>query len=309
MNTLSEAIDHYLLLRRNLGFKLIQADGWLHDFAAFMEQQQAAVITLELALQWAVQPQHAQPSTWGRRLATIRRFARYHSNLDPRTEIPPSGLLSHKSQRAKPYPYTDEEVARLMQAAKTLPPPHGLRAQSYYCLLGLLAVTGLRIGEALALKREDVDLPAGLLMIRGAKFDKSRWVPLHRSTQDALLAYAEQRDRTLGRTTTECFFVSEQGNPLAASSVRRTFRALCREIGLHGTADCDEPRLHHFRHRFATETLLQWYRSHQDIERKLPVLATFLGHTHVSHTYWYLSARPALMAQAVKRLEHFWEKI
>jgi site-specific recombinase XerD len=309
MITLREAIDHYLRLRRDLGFKLIQADGWLHDFATFMEQQHATVITPELALQWAVQPQHAQPSTWARRLATIRRFARYHRNLDPRTEIPPSGLLAQKSERAKPYPYTDEEVVRLMQAAATLPSAHGLRAQSYCCLLGLLAVTGLRIGEALALKREDVDLSAGLLMIRSAKFDKSRWVPLHRSTQEALLAYAEHRDRTLGRTTTESFFVSEQGNPLVAATVRRTFRALCRQTGLHGAVDYDEPRLHHFRHRFATETLLQWYRSNQDIERKLPVLATFLGHTHVSDTYWYVSARPALMAQAVKRLESFWEKL
>lgn len=309
MKPLSEAVEEYLSLRRDLGFKLIQAAGWLHDFAAFMAQQQAPVITVELALQWALQAQHAQPATWARRLATVRCFARYHRHREPRTEIPPSGLLPHKANRAKPYLYTDEDIERLMRAAAALPPANGLRAQSYSCLLGLLAVTGLRIGEALALKCDDVDLQAGLLTIRGAKFGKSRLVPLHRSTQEALLAYAAQRDSAPGCASTGYFFVSEQGKPLAASTMRRTFRALCHQIGLHGSADHDEPRLHHFRHRFATETLLQGYRSDTDIERRLPVLATFLGHAQISHSYWYLSAHPALMAQAVKRLEDYWENV
>ena len=304
---LTEAIDDYLSLRRDLGFKLIQAASWLRDFATFMTQQQATVITTELALRWAMQPQHAQPPTWAARLETVRRFAGYYIHLDPDTEIPPSGLLPHKAKRAKPYHYTDEDIERLMQTAAALPPANGLRAQSYGCLLGLLAVTGLRIGEALALKCKDVDLPAGLLTIRGAKFDKSRLVPLHRSTQEALSAYAAQRDSVLGCAITGYFFLSERGEPLAAATVRRTFRALCRQIGLHGSADCGEPQLHHFRHRFATETLLRWYRSDTDIEQRLPALATFLGHGQIASSYWYLSAHPALMAQAVKRLEHYWE--
>lgn len=308
MNTLREAVDEYLLARRDLGFKLIQTAGWLRDFAAFMEQQQATVITTELALQWAMQRPCAQPSTWARRLATIRRFACYHRNMDPRTEIPPGGLLPHKLRRAKPYRYTDEDIVRLMQAAAALPPANGLRARSYYCLFGLLTVTGLRIGEALALKREDVDLQTGLLTIRGAKFGKSRLVPLHRSTQEALLAYAQRRDSLLGETLTDRFFVSEQGKPLTASAVRRTFRTLCGQFGLRGSAEGDTPQLHHFRHRFATETLLQGYRSDRDIERLLPVLATFLGHARVSDTFWYLSAHPALMAQAIQRLACYWEQ-
>lgn len=195
-----------------------------------------------------------------------------------------------------------------MKAAAALPPPNGLRGCSYSCLLGLLAVTGLRIGEALALKREDVDLQEGLLTIRSTKFGKSRLVPLHPSTQHALLAYGRQRHRHLGRATLGHFFVSVRGKPLKASAVRRTFRILCHQIGLHGLGGCDEPQLHHFRHRFAMETLLRWYRSTEDVERRLPILSTFPGHARVSDTYWYLSARPELMEQAMRRLEHRWEE-
>ena len=308
MNTLREAIEGYLLLRRNLGFKLIQTQRWLHDFASFMESEQAPFITTELALQWASQPAHTHRSYWAKRLIAIRVFARYRSATDPRTEVPPDRLLPRCSKRARPYLYTEEDIDRLMKAAAALPPPGGLRAQSFSCLLGLLTVTGLRIGEALALKLEDVDLQEDLLTIRGTKFDKSRLVPLHRSTQQALLAYARQRDGHLGRAPLSHFFVSARGTPLTPSAVRRIFRALCRQVGLHGSGGCDEPRLHHFRHRFAMETLLRWYRSNEDVERRLPVLSTFLGHVCVSDTYWYLSACPELMGQAVRRLEHRWEE-
>ena len=308
MNTLREAIDDYVLLRRDLGFKLIQTERWLHDFAAFMEDQQASFVTAERTLQWALLPAHSQPAYWAKRLIAVRLFARYRSATDPRTEVPPAGLLPYHPKRAKPYPSTEEDIDCLMHAAAALPPPNGLRGRTYACLLGLLVVTGLRIGEALALKQEDVDLQEGLLTIRSTKFDKSRLVPLHPSTGHALLAYARQRDGCFGRATPSHFFVSARGTPLTASVVRRTFRVLCRQVGLHGSDCCDEPRLHHFRHRFATETLLQWYRSTEDVERQLPVLSTFLGHACISDTYWYLSARPELMRQALQRLEHRWEK-
>ncbi len=308
MNTLREALEHYVLLRRALGFKLTQTQRWLNDFAAFMEDRQAAFITAELALQWALLPVHAQPAYWAKRLIAVRLFARYRSATDPRTEVPPAGLLPYHPRRAKPYLYTEEEIDRLMRAAAALPPPNGLRGCTYACLLGLLAVTGLRIGEALALKREDVDLQARLLTIRSTKFDKSRLVPLHPSTGHALSAYARQRDGCFESATPSHFFVSACGTPLSASTVRRTFRALCRQVGLHGSERCDEPRLHHFRHRFAMQTLLQWYRCGEDLEQRLPVLSTFLGHACIGDTYWYLSARPELMAHAVRRLEQHWEK-
>lgn len=308
MNTLRGAIDDYLLLRRDLGFKLIQAEHWLHDFAAFMEDQQASFITVERTLQWALRPSDAQPPYWAKRLSAVRLFARYRSMTDPRTEVPPVGLLPYHPRRAKPYLYTEEDIDALMSAAGALPPPDGLRGRTYACLLGLLAVTGLRIGEALRLKRNDVDLQEGLLTVHGTKFDKSRLVPLHPSTGHALSAYAGQRDGCFGQAKPDHFFVSARGTSLTGSSVRRTFRLLCRRVGLHGSDGCDEPRLHHFRHRFATETLLQWYRSSEDIERQLPVLSTFLGHASIADTYWYLSAQPELMGEALQRLEQRWEK-
>lgn len=308
MNTLREAIEDYLILRRSLGFKLIQTQRWLCDFSSFMEREQASFITVHLALRWASQPVHAGRAYWAKRLIAIRLFARYRSATDPRTEVPPDRLLPRCTKRARPYLYTEEDIDRLMKAASALPPTGGLRAKSNRCLLGLLAVTGLRIGEALALKLEDVDLQDGLLTIRNTKFDKCRLVPVHRSTQQALLSYARQRDGHLGRVTFSHFLVSPRGTPLTASTVRRTFRALCRQIGLHGSPNCDEPRLHHFRHRFAMETLSRWYRSPEDVEQLLPILSTFLGHTCVSDTYWYLSARPELMGQAVRRLEQRWEE-
>lgn len=307
MNTLREAIDDYLLLRRDLGFKLIQTEHWLHDFAAFMEDQQASRITGARALQWALRPSNAQPPCWAKRLSAVRLFARYRSLTDPRTEVPPVGLLPYHPRRAKPYLCTEEDIAALISAAGALPPPDGLRGRTYACLLGLLAVTGLRIGEALRLKREDVDLENHLLTIHGTKFDKSRLVPLHPSTGLALCAYARQRDGYFGQAKPDHFFVSVRGLPLPASVVRGTFRLLCREVGLQGSDGCDQPRLHHFRHRFATETLLRWYRSSEDIEQQLPVLSTFLGHACIASTYWYLSAHPELMGEALQRLEHRWE--
>lgn len=308
MNTLTEAVKDYLCLRRSLGFRLVQAERLLHEFAAFMEHQEAPFITTERTLEWALRPAKAQPSYWAKRLTAVRLFARYRSATDPRTEVPPGGMLRSRPKRANPYLYTEDDISRLMKAATALPPPSGLRGRSYCCLLGLLAVTGMRIGEALALCSNDVDLHQGLLTIRSTKFGKSRLVPLHTSTQSALLAYARQRDTYLGHDTPGRFFVSERGRPLVAATVRRTFRGLCRQIGLHGSACSDEPRLHHFRHRFATETLLQWYRSGEDVERRLPVLSTFLGHARVSDTYWYLSARPELMHHAMRRLEQRWEE-
>jgi len=307
MNTLREAMEAYLLLRRDLGFKLVQAGRWLEDFTTFMEARQAAVITTDLALQWALLALHAQPACWAKRLMAVRLFAHYRSANDPRTEVPPAGLLPYHPRRAKPYLYTQEEIERLLCAAAALPPADGLRGCTYACLLGLLAVTGLRIGEALALAGTDVDLSAGLLTIRRGKFGKSRLMPLHPSTVDALSAYARRREGCCATATPPHFFLSERGTPLTASSARRTFRLLCRQVGLHESACCDEPRLHHFRHRFATQTLLRWYHSGEEVERQLPVLSTFLGHVCIADTYWYLSACPELMAQAVARLEQRWE--
>jgi integrase/recombinase XerD len=308
MNTLTEAIRNYVTMRQGLGFKLVQVERWLKDFAAFMDTRGESQVTTQLALQWAVQPVGRQPAYWAKRLIAIRGFARYRSATDARTEIPEPGLLPNRPKRAKPHLYTEDEIANLLAAACLLKSDSGLRGQTHYCLFGLLAVTGLRISEALGLQRQDVNLQQGLLTIRGAKFGKSRLVPIHHSTRGVLEQYAKRRDAEFDHPSATNFLLSERGEALSASTVRKTFVQLSVQTGLRGPNDRTGPRLHDFRHRIATETLLRWYRSGEDIERRLPALSTFLGHSRTSDTYWYISACPELMGEAVRRLEQRLER-
>lgn len=307
MSTLRKAIQDYVEMRRNLGFKLHDAQIGLLKFASFLEKHNACHITIDLAMQWAQENPSARPCEWARRLCFVRGFARHWSATDPRTEVPPWGLLPHRPARARPYLYSDTEIQRLLKAALQLPSLHGLPNKTYYCLLGLLSVTGLRISEALHLRSEDVDLTEGVLTIRGAKFGKSRLVPIHPSTQRVLSDYASERDQLLAGPPPVFFFVSRRGTPLEPSQVRRTFYTLSRKTGLRGLCASHGPRLHDFRHRYAVQILLEWYRSGQDAERRLPILSTFLGHVHVSDTYWYFTAHPELMGLAMRRLEKRWE--
>lgn len=309
MNPFGQAIQDYLDLRRTLGFKLRDAGICLSKFAAFLQARGAAHITTQLAMEWAQQNQSAQPSTWAMRLSYIRGFARHHVANDPQTEIPPPGLLPFCPRRARPYLYSIEEIGRLLSCAMDLPSSDGLRPWTYHCLLGLLSVAGLRIGEAIRLQLVDVNLQEGLLTIRGTKFGKSRLVPIHRSTQEVLAQYRARRERFLaGRTASAFFFITSRGNHLDIGDIHRTFYKLSRRIGLRDATASHGPRLHDFRHRFAVQTLLHWYRSGEDVERRLPVLSTYLGHVHVADTYWYLSSCPELMGQAVARLEQRWEQ-
>jgi integrase len=306
MMPLHQAIEEYVALRHALGFKLRRLGENLPRFAAFMEERAAPYITTELALEWATQPTDHKPSDWAQRLGFVRVFARHWHASDPRTEIPPIGLLPFRPQRARPYLYSETEIQKLLAAALKLRPRQGLRRWTYNCLFGLLAVAGLRISEALKLERADVDLREGILTIRGAKFGKTRLVPLDPSTRDVLADYARRRDRLLGHTSSPCFWLNDQGRRLEVSAVHRTFYRLSRQIGLRGPEDHTGPRLHDFRHRFAVRTLIHWYRSNEDIERRLPILSTFLGHGHVADTYWYLSLEPELMGLATRRLELRW---
>ncbi len=308
MKTLREAVEDYLTMRRGLGFKLREAGTGLADFASFLEEKGADYITMSLALEWAQRPSSVQPAEWARRLCYVRGFAKYQSAIDPRTEIPPVRLLPHRPRRAMPHLYTDQEIERLLDAALKLAPSDGLRGWSYHALFGLLVVSGLRISEAIGLKLEDVDLSEGLLTVRGAKSGKSRLVPLHASTRQVLADYKSRRDDFLAGRPATSFFISQLGNHLDPGNVHRTFYLLSRQIGLRDPDSSSGPRLHDFRHRFAVETLLRWYRAGEDVERRLPVLSTYLGHVHVSDTYWYLTACPELMGLAVKRLERRWEE-
>jgi integrase len=302
MSGFRKAVRDYINLRRSLGYKLRDAAPLLSDFVSFLEDEGADHITIPLALQWA-QRKPMRPAEWARRLTCVRCFARHWSAVDPETQIPPWSLLPHRPSRARPYFYTDKEIGQLLEVAKQLGDLLGL---TYYCLLGLLSVTGLRVSEVLNLKIQDVDLAKGILVIVGSKFGKSRLVPIHASTQKVMAKYARERDQAFHRDLSY-FFVSRRGNRLDGGQVRRTFYRLSREVGLRGPTASHGPRLHDFRHRFAATTLANWYRSGQEVERRLPVLSTYLGHGHVSDTYWYLTICPELMGLVVKRMEKHWE--
>src|SRR5271166_2137798 len=302
MNTLREAVGEYLEMRRALGFKLREAGKGLIDFVAFLEQHNAPYITQELALLWAQQPSNVQPAHSAQRLSFVREFARYRSATDPRTQIPLQGLLPFKPKRARPYLYSDEEIRSLLRAALKMPcrfERGKLRPWVYYCLFGLLSVSGLRLGEARNLELQDADLKAAVLTIRGGKFGKSRLVPLHASTCTVLADYIARRERHwAGRPVSSYLFVSSWGNRLDDGQIHRAFYAVSRRVGLRGALDRHGPRLHDLRHRFATATLVNWYRSDQEPERRLPLLSAFLGHVHVADTQWYLSSSPELMREA-----------
>ncbi len=311
MTRLRQAVQEYLSVRRALGFQLRETGKGLLDFVTFMEQHRASYITQALALAWAQQPVNVQPAHWAQRLSFVRGFAKYRSATDPRTQIPAPGLLPFRPKRARPYLYSDAEIRSLLRAALNMPcrfERGELRPWVYYTLFGLLSVSGLRLGEARNLELQDVDLKAAVLTIRGAKFGKTRLVPLHASACKVLADYIGRRERHWGQRLVSSFlFVSSWGNRLDSGDIHRTFYALSRQIGLRGASDSHGPRLHDMRHRFATRTLVHWYRSNQDPERKLPLLSAYLGHVHVADTQWYLSGSPELMREAMRRLEHRWE--
>jgi integrase len=287
MSELRQALEDYIAVRRSLGFDLRLPASLLRNFISFVEANKATYITRELAVRWAKQPDSAQPATWAWHLGMVRRFASWRSVTDPRTEVPPEGLIPYRYYRQPPYIYSDDEIERLIAAASELSSSNGLRASSFSTLFGLLSVTGMRVSEALMLDREDVDLEQGTLTIRRSKFGKSRFVPVHSSTRDVLKRYDELRVRVFPRPATPAFFVSERGTRITEWTARYTFAKISQQIGLRAAAKGHGrgPRIHDMRHRFAAQTLIEWYRAGVDVERELPKLATYLGHVHVNETY------------------------
>lgn len=306
MSTLRDAVEEYVTVRRGLGTQLRLPAAALRRFVDFLEHERADFVTTELALRWAQEPSRCQPATWADRLGLVRRFAAWRSATDPRTQVPPRRLLPHRRRRMIPYIYSDEEIQKLLAQATRLPSSTGLRAFTYATLFGLLAVTGLRPGEALALDLADVDLVGSVLAVRKTKFGKSRFVPVHESTREALAHYAKHRDRLCPRRLTNAFFVSERGTRLYQQMAAYTFAKVSRAIGLRapvaGRRKGRGPRLQDLRHRFATRKLIDWYRAGFDVEREMPKLATYLGHVHIRHTYWYIEAVPELLQLATERL-------
>lgn len=306
MSTLHETLAEYLAARRALGTRLREPGVTLGRFVDFLEREGAEFVTSERALRWATEPDGVEPSTWARRLGHVRGLATWLSATDPRTEIPPRGLLEARHRRKTPHIFTELEIQQLMAEAVRLPSRRGLRGRTYATLIGLLAATGLRPGEALALDMADVDLRDGVLAVRDTKFGKSRFVPIEDSTRAALAQYAARDRRLSPQDRTEAFLVSERGARLESSATRRTFAKLSRAIGLRAPANRRRsgrgPRLQDLRHTFATRRLIEWYRAGLDVGRKMPGLSTYLGHVAVEHTYWYIEAVPELLQLATERL-------
>jgi integrase len=305
MSDLREAMERYLSLRRSLGFKLIDTESILRSFITFSERQAASHITTDLALRWIRLSTAKESATLANRLNIVRRFAIWRSAADELTEVPPKNLLPYHYHRKPPYIYSDEEIEGLVRAARKLPSPKGLRGPTYATLFGLVAATGMRIREAVSLDREDVDLEESMLRIRESKFRKSRLVPVHVTTRDALSGYAENRDRIFPKLQSVAFFISERGTRVTHWAARDNFAVVSRQIGIRkkikGKRVGCGPRLHDMRHRFASQTLVDWYRAGINVEREIHKLSTYLGHTHVNDTYWYLEAVPELLEMATQK--------
>jgi integrase/recombinase XerD len=302
------AVADYLTIRRAMGYKLGYQGRMLEQFVAYLDAAGAEHLTTRHALDWARQPSNRAPAWWAVRLSTVRGFARYLSALDSTTEIPPAGLIPTPSHRVVPYIYTADDIARLLATAGRLHTAH--RADTYQTLIGLVAVTGMREGEVVRLDHDDVDFAQGLLTIRDSKFGKSRQIPVHPSTVAALAGYTERRDarrpRPDGRANRHTpsrasFFTSTTGTRLLRDNVSTVFTCLVRDAGLVGHPR--RPRLHDLRHRFAVNTLIRWYRQGLDVEQRLPLLSTYLGHIAPKSTYWYLTAVPELLELLADRLD------
>jgi integrase len=301
VSTLRSAAEDYLQMRRALGYRLESQGQLLFAFVAYLEQARAVTVTIELAVAWATDPAGADPVWWAKRLSVARQFARYLQTIDPACEVPPARLLPYRTRRATPYPYTPDDIAALMHAADALALP--LQAITYRTLIGLLAVSGLRVGEAIGLDRGDVDDGDGLVRVINSKFGKSREVPLHSSAIHALETYRQRRDQLCPRPACEAFFVSTAGTRLHAANIRRVYTRLVRVVGLTPRSPRSRPTLHSLRHRFAVSTLLDWHRAGLDVQARLPWLATYMGHTEPANTFWYLTATPELLGLVAERLE------
>jgi len=308
MSPLEQALADYLRLRRSLGHDLADAGRLLPDFVAYLDERGEATVTVELALEWAQRsstdlgPSTGRVSTVGpRRLTAARGFARFLTGRDPLTQVPPLGLMPSRQRWRPPFIYSNDDLDAIRAHARgSIVAPQ--RAATYDTLIGLLAASGLRVGEAIKLDRSDVDWAGGVLLIRESKFGKSRLVPLHESSMTALADYAVLRDRCLPQPADGSFFVSLRGKRLLYPVVSQTFRRLVDAAGVGATAPLP-PRLHDLRHTFAVRTLLRWYRQGGNVQAKIPALSTYLGHRTPSSTYWYLSAAPELLALAAERLE------
>lgn len=302
MSALRDSLSDYLAMRRSLGYKLERTGKLLAQFLTHLEQRDQERVTTELALAWATEP--AGGASWhAQRLCAVRGFSGYLHAIDPTVEVPAIDLLPDRPHRATPYLYSDDQIAALIAAAGALRTPH--RVATLRTVIGLLAATGMRVGEAISLDRSDLDREHGVLLVRAAKLGKTRELPLHPSVVDALLRYLRRRDRPRPVAPSEALLVSSAGTRLLYYNVQNTFHRLVERAGLQSRSAGCRPRLHDLRHTFAVNTVLDGYRADMDVGPRLALLATYLGHVDPGKTYWYLEAAPELMALAGERLERY----
>jgi integrase len=304
MSTLMNELERYLKIRRSLGFALSTSARVLKKFVAFADAEATDHITTDLFLRWKEEFGEASSSTWAARLGMARQFAQWLSGIDPSNEVPSKSLIPGRYRRSRPHIYSDQEIVQIIDGATQLHSFNGIRALTYSTLFGLIAVTGIRVSEVIALDNRDLDVANAVLTIRRGKLGKARIIPISQSSLDRLTEYAKERDRLLGRSP-EHFFVSDTGKRLKDCTVRYNFASVCQRVGLrplqryykHGRG----PRIHDLRHTFAARTLTNWYRNGMDPEREMIKLSTYLGHSDPVHTYWYIEAVPELLELASQR--------
>jgi integrase len=301
--TMLALVEDYIARRRSLGFALKVEAGQLRSFARFADAaHHRGPLTIDLMRRWAIQPSRRVRRFPDRRLDPVRAFARDRAAVDAgATQIPIRGLLGPARRRGIRHIYSEAELAALLTAARGLGPAGGLRPATYATLFGLLAACGLRVSEALRLTHADVNLTRATLTIRATKFRKSRLVPLHYTTVAALCAFARYRDRVVPRVVTTTFFVTSIGRPLPYSTTRSVFLRLRAALGWDQAVP--RPRIHDLRHTFACRRLGAWYAEGVDVATRLASLSTYLGHAHITDTYWYLTGSPDLLAVAACRFE------
>jgi integrase len=316
MNTAIEMTTHaenYLSERRQLGFGLRNPGYAVLSFARYIDALNSQEpLTVEMMADWARQDQgHSDdPATWARRLKNLRSFCRYLQQFEPRTEVPDDSIFGRVGQRLAPHIYSEQEIIDLLAAAHNLDSfIPGLRGATYKTLFGLMASTGLRISEALHLLDSDVDLKLGLLTIRKTKFAKSRHVPVHPSTLDALRQYQSLRNRHIEVSDETRFFVGDRGRrlgqPLSQRQVHRVFIVIRNQLGWINRGAHNGPRIHDLRHTFVVRRVLLWQAEGMDVDRQMLALSTYVGHAMITNTYWYLTGIPELMAVAAHSFETF----
>lgn len=306
MSALAARLDHYLAVRRSLGYDLSTAERILRRFTEFADHEGADHVTVDLFLRWKERFGSANSTTWAARLGMVRRFATWLQIVDPRTEAPPLGLIPGHPKRPRPFIYTGDQIAAIVLNAVKLPSAYGLRGSTCSTLFGLIAATGLRVSEALQFNEADVDLDEAVLTVKRGKNGKSRFVPISDSVVDQLRAYRAERNRLLGASA-GAFFLFESGTRPTDCVARYNFAQVCQRIGLREKQPFNKhgrgPRIHDLRHTFAVRTIIDWYRAGLDPDREMIKLSTYLGHANPEATYWYIEAVPELLELASERAE------